>query len=107
MVSMFIQNFHLRRYIVVYIPEGIRSEIMLYGSANMTSYTQNFPPYIRQYTSPNENFEYSYPLTVITVISHCVIRKPTSCICENKAANQLHENRAAADQQFCFHYIHR
>ena len=22
----------------------------------------NFRPYIRQYTSPNENFEYSYPL---------------------------------------------
>ena len=22
----------------------------------------NFPPYIRRYTSPNENFEYSYPL---------------------------------------------
>ena len=24
----------------------------------------NFRPYIRQYTSPNENFEYSYPLII-------------------------------------------
>ena len=24
----------------------------------------NFRPYIRRYTSPNENFEYSYPLNV-------------------------------------------
>ena len=24
----------------------------------------NFRPYIRQYTSPNENFEYSYPLNI-------------------------------------------
>ena len=24
----------------------------------------NFRPYIRRYTSPNENFEYSYPLSV-------------------------------------------
>ena len=27
----------------------------------------NFRPYIRRYTSPNENFEYSYPLNLRTV----------------------------------------
>ena len=29
----------------------------------------NIRPYIRQYTSPNENFEYSYPLIIIAVES--------------------------------------
>ena len=33
-----------------------------------------------------------------------VVRKPTFCICENKGADQLHDNRAA-DQRLCFHYI--
>ena len=34
----------------------IRSEITFYGDAHA-----NFQLYIRRYTSPNENFEYSYP----------------------------------------------
>ena len=29
---------------------------------------QYFRPYIRRYTSPNEKFEYSYPLNLITVL---------------------------------------
>ena len=29
----------------------------------------NFRPYIRRYTSPNENFEYSYPLISTVIIS--------------------------------------
>ena len=32
------------------------------------------------------------------------MRKPTFCICENKAADQLRVDRAA-DQRFCFRYI--
>ena len=40
------------------ILSDIRSEIMFYGSAKL-----NFGPYIQEYTSPNENFEYSYPLS--------------------------------------------
>ena len=38
----------------------IRWEIMF--SADASPYKQNFRPYIRGYTSPNEKFEYSYPL---------------------------------------------
>ena len=30
--------------------------------------------------------------------------KPTICICENKAADQLRGNREA-DQRLCFHYM--
>ena len=33
-----------------------------------------------------------------------VVRKPTSCICENKDADQLRGNREA-DQRLCFRYI--
>ena len=32
------------------------------------------------------------------------MRKPAFCICENKATNQLCDNRTA-DQRLCFHYI--
>ena len=32
------------------------------------------------------------------------MRKPDFCICENKAADQLRDNRSA-DQQLCFRYI--
>ena len=33
-----------------------------------------------------------------------VMRKPTFCICENKDADQLRDNREA-DQRLCFRYI--
>ena len=33
-----------------------------------------------------------------------VMRKPAFCICENKDADQLRDNRAA-DQRLCFRYI--
>ena len=29
----------------------------------------NFRPYIQRYTSPNENFEYSYPLIILHVFT--------------------------------------
>ena len=35
-----------------------------------------------------------------------VMRKPTTCICENKDADQLRGNRKA-DQRLCFRYIDR
>ena len=35
----------------------------------------NFPPYTRGYTSPNENFEYSYPLILKKVKMHAVFSK--------------------------------
>ena len=33
----------------------------------------------------------------------CVVRKPAFCICENKDADQLRDNREA-DQRLCFRY---
>ena len=30
----------------------------------------NFRPYVRRYTSPNENFEYSYPLSIQRIKCH-------------------------------------
>ena len=48
-----IQNFYLGRYIV--------------------AVKLNFRPYMRRYTSPNENFEYSYPLNEFNLIRANVI----------------------------------
>ena len=42
------------------------------------------------------------PVHVCLYLSH-VVRKPTFCICENKAADQLRGNREA-DQRLCFRY---
>ena len=54
-----IQNFHLGRYIVGYTfgNHVLRLRVRV-------AVKQNFRPYIRRYTSPNENFEYSYPLNI-------------------------------------------
>ena len=41
---------------------------------------------------------------VIFFLKSRVVRKPASCICENKDADQLHGNREA-DQRLCFRYI--
>ena len=35
-----------------------------------------FRPYIRKYISPHENFEYSYPLSGLSVLLHGVISLP-------------------------------
>ena len=43
--------------------ELIKFWINLYSAAPFVNFVKlNFRPYIRRYTSPNENFEYSYPL---------------------------------------------
>ena len=47
-----IQNFHLGRYIVGYTVGNLVLRVAV---------KLNFRPYIRRYTSPNENFEYGYP----------------------------------------------
>ena len=63
-----IQNFHLGRYIVKYTFGNhvlrLRSRVAI---------KLNFRPYIRRYTSPNENFEHSYPLI------HCLLLFPLCC----------------------------
>ena len=52
-----IQNFHLGRYIVGYMFGNHVLRLRLCITVKL-----NFRPYIRLYISPNENFEYSYPL---------------------------------------------
>ena len=51
-----IKNFHLGRY--------KRSEIQFYGQRARGAVKRDFQTYIQKYTSPSENFEYSYPLNV-------------------------------------------
>ena len=51
-----IQNFHLGRYIV------------RYRFGNLVKH--DFQTYIQQYTSPNENFEFSYPHSNALLQSH-------------------------------------
>ena len=51
-----IQNFHLGRYIIGYTV----GNLVLRRRASR-AVKHDFRPYIGQYTSPNENFEYGYP----------------------------------------------
>ena len=55
-----IQNFHLGRYIAGYTFGNHVLRLRICVAVKL-----NFRPYIRRYTSPNENFEYSYPLIVV------------------------------------------
>ena len=50
------QNFHLGRYIVGYTVGNFVLRRRVSGAVK-----HDFRPYIRRYTSPNENFEYGYP----------------------------------------------
>ena len=52
----YIQIFHLGRYIVRYTI----GNFVLWRPVSC-AVKHGFRPYIRQYTSPNENFEYGYP----------------------------------------------
>ena len=54
-----IQNINLGRYIVGYMVENH----VLWLRSRITA-KLNFQPYIQQYTSPIENFEYSCPLMI-------------------------------------------
>ena len=51
-----IQIFHLGRYIVGYTVGNFVLRRRVRGAVK-----HDFRPYIRRYTSPNENFEYGYP----------------------------------------------
>ena len=53
-----IQNVYLGRYIVGYTFGNHVLWLRLRVAVKL-----NYRPYIRRYTSPNENFEYSYPLS--------------------------------------------
>ena len=88
-----IQNFHLERYIVVNTVRKFSFTVTQSGAVK-----RDFRTYIRRYTSPNENFEYSYPhfnaqLTVsLQKDSENVLRCGyTSSGCQlHKTACQLH-----------------
>ena len=66
-----IQNFHLGRYIVEYTFGNHVLRLRLRVAVKL-----NFRQYIRRYTSPNENFEYSYPLSGLQILLHDVILLP-------------------------------
>ena len=53
-----IQNFHLGRYIVGYTVANLVLRRRASGAVK-----RDFRTYIRRYTSPNEFFEYGYPLS--------------------------------------------
>ena len=55
-----IQHFNLGRYIVGYMVGNYVLRLRL-----RVAVKQNFRPYNQQYTSPNKNFEYSYPLILV------------------------------------------
>ena len=57
-----IQNFHFGRHIVGYTFENHALKL-------------NFRPYIRRYTSPNENFEYSYRLNISLLVGQSSVDK--------------------------------
>ena len=59
-----IQNFHLWRYIVGYTFGNHVLRLRLRVAVKLS-----FRPYIRRYTSLNENFEYSYPLNIMSTAS--------------------------------------
>ena len=44
-------------------------------------------PYIRRYTSPNENFEYSYPLIIYLLHISRAMRKQAFCIMKTREFN--------------------
>ena len=78
-----IQNFHLWRYIVGYTVSNL-----VLGRHVSGAVKRDFRPYIRRYTSPNENFEYGYPhsnallqfdLKLQRCKPHKAVSHPTKC----------------------------
>ena len=59
----------------IFIWRGISSDILCTSRNHILrlrlrfTIKLNFRPYMRRYTSPNESFEYSYPLTIFSSIS--------------------------------------
>ena len=66
-----IKNFHLGRYIVGYTFGNHVLRLRLRVAVKL-----HFRPYIRRYTSPNGNFEYSNPLSGLRILLHGVISLP-------------------------------
>ena len=61
-------------------------KIYILGGIHIVGYTfknhvvKTFLPYVRRYTSPNENFEYSYPLILCQMIKTVFQKQVNRCI---------------------------
>ena len=65
-----IQNFHLGRYIIGYMVGNLVLPRLASGVVK-----GDFRMYIRQYTSPNENFEYGYLYSNALLQSHLKLER--------------------------------
>ena len=70
-VDNHIQNWHLGRYIIIYYK--VRNQVL--RLCLLVAVRLNIGPYIRGYTSPNENFEHNYSLST----THDPIRHIGKC----------------------------
>ena len=92
-----IQNFHLERYIVGYTFGNHVLRLPLRVAVKL-----NFRPYIRRYTSPNENFEYHYPLSDLLILIYGVKLLPEATLCSKQLDNMFtdsRDERAASTEQ--------
>ena len=76
-----VQNFHLGRYIFRYTVGNLVLRRRVSGAVK-----RDFRTYIRRYTSPNENFEHSYPHSNAFLQSHLKYEhfKPHKAACRPK-----------------------
>ena len=82
-----IQNFHLGRYILRYTVGNLVLRRRVSGAVK-----RDFPAYIRQYTSPNENFEYGYPHSnALLTFSLQKVSENVLCCAYMSSDCQLHE----------------
>ena len=58
------------------ISSDIRSEVTFYGSAYASPLNYFFPTVYPTIYLPNEKFEYSYPLSGLSILLHVVISLP-------------------------------
>ena len=78
-------KFHLGRYIVGYTFGNHVLWIRLHVAVKL-----NFRPYIRRYTSPNENFEYSYPLNIIIILNQNTFISLSSLTWQHEVKYMVH-----------------
>ena len=85
-----IQNFHLRKYIVGYTVGNLVIQRRLSRAVK-----RDFRPFIRRYTSPNENFEYGYKLypnsNAVLTRSFQKDSENVSCCAYPFSGSQLHK----------------
>ena len=95
-----IQIFYLRRYIVGYTCGNQVLWLLSHVAVKL-----NFPPYIRRYTSPNENFEYSYPLKLMQFCTDFIFLKCTSKIKKSIICSYFSRMLYVQSLSTCFHKV--